>query len=196
MKRLDRCRATPGSLPPTGALCTWERESLDRRRSLRGHLPGKGIPGGRARAGSHPRLRVVSQTRQGGRHAPRKSRRPPKDHRIRLFAERTLAPRIRSRRLQCRRARPGGVRWVDDRVGRGRRRQLQPSLCDARSRPATRCSRCCVRSTCRRSRTTGCSPRLAPPGSRRRSSTRSRRPSTGHAPARSPRATMGRTGRS
>ena len=51
-------------------------------------------------------------------------------------------------------------------------------------RPATPCCRSSVRSTCRRSPTTGCSPRARGAGARRRSSTPSRRPSTGRAPAR------------
>ena len=93
--------------------------------------------------------------------------------------------RVRSRRVQCRRARPCRVRWTDDFFRRRGRRQLQSPLRDARSGRQLGALRAASggsaavhgRGTAGQGRETR--------GSRRRSSTRSRPPSTGRARDRS-----------
>ena len=73
--------------------------------------------------------RRISSSEAARRDAARESGADAARHRLRLLAERTLPSRVRARRLQPGRARPRRVRWPDDRVGRRRRRQLQPSIC-------------------------------------------------------------------
>ena len=103
------------------------------------------------------------------------------DHRLRLLAERTIPARVRARRLQRRRARPRRVRRAVHRLGRRRRRQLQPPLRHARTGRQLRAVDPAPggRSTLYRRRPAG--PRAARQASCRASSTRSPRRSTGRA---------------
>ena len=133
-----RMDETPRPLPRDGWQCVERRllrapDVRRRHRDLRGRLPGEGFTGRRPRPGRHPRLRVVSQARARRRHAARDACGAAAGHRLRLLAERPLPARVRSRWVQCRRARPGRVRWADDFVRRRGRRQLQSPLRDARA---------------------------------------------------------------
>ena len=184
-RRRGRCRATPGSLSSDG--CSVRLTSVVGTGIYEAVYRAKGSPV--AGLGLAAIRDFASYLKHGGpTQAPtlrETAGRAAAGHRLRLLAERPLPARVRSRRLQRRRARPRRVRRADDLVGRRRRRQLQSPLRDAGSgrqlgalgaasgRPAAVHRRRTARQGAR------------PRGSRRRSSTRSRPPSTGRAPDRS-----------